>query len=320
VTDASRPELTPAQERTLGVLRRQGDPVVFDPELVAELRAQAIDAFEELAARLPPERPDERPVVVTKHVLGRIHDCERAYLAPDDFSWTPARAKGQVAHKAIELAVHWRGDPVPATLVDEAIERLADDQRSLGDWLAGLSEADRAELRSQTTDLVIKFQESFPPLDPRWRPAMESASRWPIEGRVQLSARVDLAIGQPQGRESRKVIVDLKSGGVAPRHREDLRFYALVETLARDVPPRLLASFYLDAAMAHAEEVTEGVLRAALRRTLDGVARVIELQHEGRPPTVSPGRFCRWCSVQADCAEGQEHLRRLDDPDVDQPW
>ena len=88
-------------------------------------------------------------------------------------------------------------------------------------------------------------------------------------------------MGRPQGRESRKVIIDLKTGRVSQRHREDLRFYALVETLVRDVPPRKLATFYLDSAEPIVEDVTEGVLRTALRRTLDGIHRLIQLQIEG---------------------------------------
>ena len=77
------------------------------------------------------------------------------------------------------------------------------------------------------------------------------------------------------------MIIDLKTGRVSQRHREDLRFYALVETLVRDVPPRKLATFYLDSAQPIVEDVTEGVLRTALRRTLDGIHRLIQLQVEG---------------------------------------
>ena len=68
-----------------------------------------------------------------------------------------------------------------------------------------------------------------------------------------------------RGRESRRVIVDFKSGGHSPVHRDDLRFYALIETLVHDVPPRRLVTYYLDDAECEVEEVTIGVLRAALR-------------------------------------------------------
>jgi hypothetical protein len=101
------------------------------------------------------------------------------------------------------------------------------------------------------------------------------------------------------------VIVDLKTGRLTHRHREDLRFYALVETFVRDVPPRLLATYSLDSASADTEEVTVELLRSTLRRTLDGVERLVEVRFEGRPPTRSASPACRWCSIRADCAEGQ---------------
>ena len=66
------------------------------------------------------------------------------------------------------------------------------------------------------------------------------------------------------------MIIDLKSGGASTQHRDDLRFYALLETIRIGVPPRLVASYYLDQGLAHAESVTEGMLDATLARTVDG--------------------------------------------------
>jgi hypothetical protein len=109
------------------------------------------------------------------------------------------------------------------------------------------------------------------PLDRRWHPMTEASAQYPLEGAIVLRARVDLVIGRPVRRESRKMIIDLKSGRVLPRHREDLRFYALVETLCRDVPPRKLATFSLDSGTAVVEDVVSAHLRSALRRTLDAI-------------------------------------------------
>ena len=178
--------------------------------------------------------------------------------------------------------VNWRGDPVPADVIDEAIARLADDDSSLGDWIEALSEADLADLRGFAVDKLIKFQECFPPLDRRAAPTVESSVRWPVEGPIVLSGKVDLTLGRPAGAESRKVIIDLKTGWVSPKHREDLRFYALVETLRTQIPPRKLASFYLDAGEPVVEDVTERTLLTASRRTLDAVNAEIELKIEGR--------------------------------------
>ena len=155
---------------------------------------------------------------------------------------------------------------------------------------------------------VTKFVESFPPLDRRAHPVTESAARWPNDGPILLQARVDLMIGRPAGNESRKVIIDLKTGRPNARHRQDLGFYALLETLARSVPPRRLATYYLDAAEAQAEDVSERLLRSAMRRTLDGINAMVELHAEGRPPLRRGGVTCRWCPLASSCDEGQRFL------------
>lgn len=301
-------EFTPLQTKTLGLLRRAPDPVVFDQAFIASLRADVDEAFAEFHERL-----GNTSIFLSKHRISSVLGCEVQHLLPDDFSWSPAVAGGQVAHRAIQLAINWRGDPVPADLVDEAIARLADADTALGDWIEALSEADRSDLAGFAVDKVIKFQECFPPLDKRAAPTTESSVRWPVDGPIVLSGKVDLTIGRPAGAESRKVIIDLKTGWVAPRHREDLRFYALVETLRTGVPPRKLASFYLDAGEPVVEDVNERVLLTASRRMLDAVHAEIELQVEGREPVKRPGTSCKWCPLADDCDEGQAYLTGGDD-------
>lgn len=297
------------QNKTLGLLRRSADAVVFDEAFVASLRNDVDKAFAEFHARLGDET-----VFMNKHRVSSVLGCEVQHLLEDAFAWSPAIAGGQVAHRAVQLMVNWRGDPVPADVVDEAIARLADEDTGLGEWIAGLSEADLADLRGFAVDKLIKFQECFPPLDRRAAPTVESSVRWPVDGPIVLSGKVDLTIGRPAGAESRKVIIDLKTGWVSPKHREDLRFYALVETLRTQVPPRKLASFYLDAGEPVVEDVTERLLRTAVRRTLDAVNAEIEIRIEGRAPVKRPGVSCRWCPLAVDCDEGQEYLAGRDEP------
>lgn len=303
-------ELSPLQNRTLGLLRRGADAVVFDPAFVASLRNDVEEAFADFHERLGDET-----IFMSKHRISSVLGCEVQHLADDDFSWSPPVAGGQVAHRAVQLMVNWRGDPVPADVVDEAIARLSDDDTSLGDWIAGLSEADLADLRGFAVDKLIKFQECFPPLDRRAAPTVESSVRWPVEGPIVLSGKVDLTLGRPAGAESRKVIIDLKTGWVSPKHREDLRFYALVETLRTQVPPRKLASFYLDAGEPVVEDVSERLLLTASRRMLDAVHAEIELRFEGREPLKRPGVSCRWCPLAHDCDEGTAFLQGRDGDD-----
>lgn len=303
------PELTPTQQRLLAITRR-GEPLEFDPAFVARLKAEAIDAIAGFSARLGGES-----LWVTKGFLAKVHGCEVSHLAPqDDFAWTPSTAAGFVAHRAIELALNWRGEPAPGDVVDEAIARLADESGHKGDFVAGLTDADRADLRSRAVDRTTKFLQDFPPLPAAAHPVLESSARWKPAGTIEFSGKADLVVGRPQGRESRLLIIDLKTGGKSPHHRADLRFYALLQTLRHDVPPRKLATYYLDYAEADVEDVTEGLLEAALVRTLEGIARHVELTAEGRTPSKRVGAPCRWCAVRESCAEGQAFLRG-DDPD-----
>ncbi|MCU1394914.1 MAG: hypothetical protein JWM34_3342 [Ilumatobacteraceae bacterium] len=313
MSDSSAPtsRLTPAQESTLELIRRSGEPLIFSAEFVADLRDEANEAFAHFGDRL-----EGNTVFVTKHTLAGVFGCEAQFLAPDDFEWTPSRARGQVSHRAIQLLINWRGEPAPAELVDEAIARLLNEEKGLSPWLESLGEGDLADLRAMSSDHVTKFMECFPPIDARSRPVTESSTQWPVDGAILLRGRADLTMGKPFERESRKLIVDFKTGRVVQRHREDLRFYAIVETLSRQVPPRKLASFYLDAAQPIVEDVTENMLRSTLRRTLDGINSLIELRVEGRPPTKTAGAPCRWCPLAPTCDEGQAYLHRDDIADA----
>jgi len=310
-------QLTPTQQRTLDLLRRRGEPVIFDPELIEELTTQVTDAIATFTERIGADTlaaAGDRPVVfVNKGLLWRILGCEAHALIDDEFAWSPSNAGGQIAHRAIQLGINWRGQPTPLELVDEALARTADENWSLGDWVAGLSEADRSDLRGGANERVTRFMECFPPLLPKFWPTTETGLRYPVAGPIVMSGKVDLTIGRPSGREARKVIIDLKTGQPRPQHREDLRFYAVVETLRSGVPPRKLASYYLDAADAETEDVTEAILRSGTRRILDGINAIIELRHEGRPPLKRPGPTCNWCSLIDHCEQGQAHLKTITD-------
>jgi len=293
-------------------MRRSDDPVVFDQAFVADLIAEATQAVAELSSRLGGET-----LWVSKSFLSRVHGCEVLHLQPDDFEWRPASAAGFVAHKAIELALNWRGEAAPAQVVDEALARLADQADARGSFVAGLSDADWAELRSRAVDRTTNFLQDFPPLPLSAQPVLEAAAKWRPPGTIEMSGKVDLQIGKPFGRESRLLIVDFKSGNRSHHHREDLRFYAVVQTLRQSVPPRKLVTYYLDYAESEVEDVTEGTLQAGLIRALAGIEKHIELKIEGRPPVKRPGFACRWCPLNNECIEGMAFLNRdLADSDV----
>ena len=306
--------LTPAQQRTLEALRRtDDDALVFDAGFITDLRADATAGITELAARL-----DERTLPVNKFNVAEVLACERHFLRPAPFAWSPAIACGKVSHRAIELLLNWRGEPTPADLVDEALVRSAEDDGSLGDWLRELPPGGHRGSPQPGGRARDPVRRVLPPLRRTWHPVTEAQVRWPLGGPVTLRAKADIVIGRPAGNESRKVLIDLKSGSISHRHREDLRYYTLVETLVREVPPRMVASFSLEAGDAVVEHVTEGLLRSSLRRTLDAVERMIELQVEGRPPRAEPGSGCYRCRAEGatDAGAADDGVGSADDVDL----
>ena len=307
-----RPELTPAQRDVLDLLGASRDErPTFDAGLRHELRA-------ELEAALEPLVPDlgTDTLFINKRALTAVHACEGRYLAEreEPFAWSPAIARGTVAHKAIELSVGWRGEPVPGELVDEALARLTHGSDSVGDWLQTATEADVAELRALATEQVTTFLETFPPLEPRWRPVTESRVRVELcDGAVVLSGKIDLSLGRADGTTAGKVIIDLKSGSLRPEHVDDLRFYALLETIRLGTPPRLVATYALDQGRPMVERVTVDVLAAALRRTIAGAARMVAVTRRGEAPALRPSRACRWCAGLAGCEVGRTQVARDDE-------
>lgn len=297
-------QLNPAQQAVIALLGKAPGGVAWDAGVADDLRSELYEATDALAEQLGDEM-----IWISKHGLSGLHGCETHHLATEGkFSWTVQNVRGTIAHKAIELSIHWDGAAPPVTLVREAVARVGNSDQSASRFIQELTDADMAELRGECTDLVSKFVESFPPLKAAWRPVTESKSRFDLaEGKIVLSGKVDLTLGQSIGMEPNKVIIDLKSGRRHQSHVDDLRFYALLETLKLGVPPRKVASYYLDEARAQTEEITEAGLRAALARTIDGIHKAVELK-QGRAPNVQPGPPCRWCPVSPDCAVGIAYL------------
>jgi len=298
-------ELNPMQRSVVDVLKKPAGWVPLPLSVVDAVRDQIEKSLAPLAEKLTPDRP----LFISKGGLTTVHGCETHYVASlDSFEWTLTNARGTIMHKAVELSINWRGPVEPALLVDEALARLEDEEgRGPGEFIAQLSPGERAQLRSYAVDLFTKFEESFPPLKAAWRPVTESTARVELfGGRISLSTRVDLTLGAPGS----KVIIDLKTGRIYANHREDLRFYALVEALRSGQPPRRLATYSLESARADVEEVSEGVLQAAVRRVVDGANAIYELTREEREPKLNPGAQCRWCPLGATCETGQQFLAR----------
>jgi hypothetical protein len=298
-----RTELTPTQRCVLDELMAAGRArPTFRDTLAGDLRRTLETGLAAIVPRLPAEG-----LRVRKADLAQVHTCETHHLAETGvpFDWHARNARGVVAHKAIELSVGLDPSPPALELVDLAVERLVEEDWDWGPgrWLSEAPAVEIAELRTFAADVVHKFQDEFPPLKRAWRPRLESSlSAILCDGLVTLKGKVDLALGQAQGTEARVMIVDFKTGQPSPSHVDDLRYYAVLETLRVGVPPFRVASWYLDAGHWHQEDVDEDVLFAAVRRIVDGVVKLAELHVDRRPPQVSPGPACGYCVLRAECS------------------
>ncbi len=315
----SAPELNPAQEEVLAQLgASRGERPHFDAALRHQLRRELEDGLEPLVEEIDANDT----MFVSKHLLGRVMGCERRFLAEDDeeFAWSVPIARGTIAHKAIELSIHWRREPEPLHLVDESISRLSEGVDGLADWLQTCTEVERAELRAEANDRVVKFLECWPPLKTQWRPVTESRLRLEIHDRIVLSGKVDLALGQATGGQAGKVLIDLKTGGFSPQHLDDLRFYALMEAVRLGTPPRRLATYYLDQGRFLPEDVTEDLLFSTVARVVDGCTKIIEVRRREGEPSTSPGPACRWCVAMHACDVGQRYLSDGDESGLGDGW
>jgi hypothetical protein len=312
---AAAEPLNPAQAEVLELLgARSDDRPAFEPDIRTQLRA---DLEESLAPLVPVLDSLGETLWIAKHQLGSVHGCEVRFLAEHAAGfpgWSVATARGVIAHKAIELSVHWRGDPAPLELIDEAIARLEAGDRDLASWLQQVPEVERAELRADANDRLVKFLDGWPPLSARWRPVTESKLRLELcDGRVVLAGKVDLALGRAVGSTAGRVLIDLKTGGFSPVHLDDLRFYALIEAVRLGVPPRRLATYYLDQGRVVPEDVSGAMLQSVIARVADGATRMLELRSGGAVPVTRPGPACRWCSELPRCAPGTAHQALLED-------
>ncbi len=302
--------MTPAQEGILDELLAVENPALrrrFDPGLAAGLRAEIERGLAPWAEMVAPGTSS----VVSKYPLHQAHSCEGLWAAGErrPFAWTVSMVKGRVAHEAIQLSIVSPEVGAPLELIEGAVNALMDRDRQAGPFLKSLPAPEIARLKGEANDAVVKFLSDWPPISPAWFPRVESPVRVDLcDGRILLSGKLDFALGRPRGTEGRVVIIDFKTGGAYAQHAEELRFYALLETLRSGVPPFRVAAYYLDAGTFSVEDVTEDTLASAVRRTVDGARKIIELRAGRRTPDLTPGGWCRGCPARGECDPGMKYL------------
>ncbi|GIU85139.1 MAG: hypothetical protein KatS3mg008_1914 [Acidimicrobiales bacterium] len=302
-------ELNPVQRRILEVLGAKKDErPEFDEALADRIQSHMEESLRDVAEALG----ERGKIYVSKRDLAGVLACEAQWLddAERDFEWNAAVAKGTVVHKALELAVFGDDSLEHTDLVDKALERVAASDQGLALWLDQIDPAELGELKSAAVSLLSQAEEILPPLRKEWRPVLESRVKAELNGgRIALVGRVDLTLGRVEGRRAGKVVVDLKTGSEAEDHLHHLRFYALLELLRMRVPPRMVATIYLESASVRHEEVTEHTLQAAAERVIRGVRRIFELKNDtDADPVKRPGPSCGWCRLLGQCEEGTSYL------------
>jgi len=290
---------------------------VFPDGLAAGLRERLTDGLRPVADNI--EAGDN--VFINKFLLSQVMSCEARHLheVQREFAWSVPVARGTVAHKAVELSVHWRTLPIANELVDQALATLSNDGSAISDYLTHLPEADRAQLRSDAANATQAFLDGFPPLrsKPQWRPAVEVRGRYEIHnGKLIMQGKIDLSLGGPSGDRSGRVFIDLKTGRRSRTHIDDLRYYALIETVRFGTPPRALASYYLDESRLSVETMSQDLLWSAADRVIAGVERHVTLLAGEDAPVYRPSLACQWCPMLRDCETGEAFLRATNEDEL----
>jgi hypothetical protein len=168
-----------------------------------------------------------------------------------------------------------------------------DRQSTLVSWIERMPGNEQAGLRAEVERQAEGLLCRWPRLGPTWLPRTQEPVRAVLAGgAVELSARVDLAIGEPMEDQASVAIVEIKSGARRAEHRADLHFSALIEALRSQAPPFVVATYYTRTGELDVDPVTEELLVAAGRRTLIG-ARVLQAsEHRTEVPAVPAGLCC----------------------------
>ena len=161
----------------------------------------------------------------------------------------------------------------------------------------------RAEVERQAE----RPRRRWPSLEPAWLPRTQESLRAGLAGgAVELSARVDLAIGRPLTAQGIGGPGRSEVRGPPARAPDDRHFYALVEALRSPAPPFVVATYYTRTGELDVDPVSTELLVESARRTAVGMGRMRQLA-EGAPSR--PGDRCSWCALQTDCPPDGQPLR-----------
>ncbi|MGH8995924.1 MAG: PD-(D/E)XK nuclease family protein [Acidimicrobiales bacterium] len=239
---------------------------VVDPGFAGGLREWLEDGLCDL------EADPERPCIVTKQVLRDALDGRAP--GPADAAVTKPLALGAMVDALFrQLVTTGRIDDPTG----EGLDALrADDRRSeIVDFVCGLSGPDGAAFEDELETQCAIMVSRWPRLSPAWLPRTQERIAIPLGGgSIVLIGIIDLIVGAPSAGRASVGLVEVKSGRPRPEDRDDLHFYALLETLRSGAPPFRLATFYTRSGQVSTEDVGDELLIDAVRRVLTGIGKI----------------------------------------------
>lgn len=235
---------------------------------------------------------DALPLRVPKSRLAHLQQCQRftvaAHERPSDTPPSLAMLRGVALD-------HFVAHQLVAGRIREPLADLTSMLEASGDWstLAALDELASAEAEELLGPLAAAVADAWAGIDPAWAPRVESrASLVLADDGCVCAGVVDVELGGPSTTRP-GVVVEVKSGSVASQHPAEVYLYALLLALRDRSAPAVVARWYPGEEPAGLA-VTMGVLEAAARRLVDGLATWAALV-AGATPTESPGPWCSWC-------------------------
>ncbi len=297
--------LNDRQQQILDTLVASGLGQEEEPGLATLLRDTLESGLGPLVQTLP---PGER-LWASKYDIQEALTCEAGFAArkQEPFEWTPATARGTLIHRAIERSILGTNHLSPFDLAEQAAQYFIENdvKRGLGEALSDMSDDGRHDLLRDVADAVTKFEADWPQIDRRSIPRTEMTLKVSlVAGRAILQAKVDFALGVAQGNRRGSKLVEFKSGLPHAHHRDELVFYALLETLVRSIAPAQIALYYPDLGFLDALQVSTEMLITEVGRVIQGaehICRASTLPFDELKTTGNPS--CAWCPLKSSCPD-----------------
>ena len=308
--------MTPAQARVVDEVLAWGTERPVPPEGLAErlLARMTGPVAGWLALRDRRAELRGRPLLITKTRLARLA-CDGLQREPEPYVHAWANVRGTLVHAAIEADVDGARSADVAAVVDRAWHRLATDRpgdpSSIGAWLNARDAGERTTMLEESALLLAGFREVWPELaGAPLRVRTEQRLVAMLGGRaVKLQGVPDLIVESPvEDGRARRLIVDLKTGMPrGQRDRDELRFYALLATLAGGAPPFRWATLYVTEGRLEHEDLSEAVLTTAAARVADAIEQAVRISalDAGEPgeERIVGGGWCLGCRRRDACPQ-----------------